>query len=79
MLQRENGIDKGQVLFACRACQEDINFIDDPNWDQRGPQETAQKNDRNAWPSPRFPEVGQALKPHSSVEERSVQRYVLNL
>eukprot|EP00913_Durusdinium_trenchii_P010071 g9450.t1 len=30
--------------------EEDITFIDDPNWDQ-------------------FPEVGQALKPHSQVEE----------
>ena len=30
--------------------EEDITFIDDPNWDQ-------------------FPEVGQALKPHSTVEE----------
>lgn len=32
------------------APEEDITFLDDPNWDQ-------------------FPEVGQALKPHSSVEE----------
>eukprot|EP00435_Cladocopium_sp_Y103_P008714 s3942_g2.t1 len=48
------------------APEEDITFMDDPNWDQTGSQHPLQL--RNA-ETHMFPEVGQALKPHSSVEE----------
>ena len=104
----------GFQFQAAMRCQEDITFLDDPNWDQIGSQHSRQlrnaeckccsdgqmvyflphcflcarhglrwceqlqfafgimasllKKSLRCFPT-RFPEVGQALKPHSSVEE----------
>ena len=46
--------------------KEDITFIDDPNWDQSGSKNEVCDS------ALRFPEVGQALKPHATLEERQM-------